>query len=49
MNIKPIREVIFPAEPNTPESGEMEVLISLIETYENKHYAIAPSDPIEAL
>ncbi|WP_411728371.1 helix-turn-helix domain-containing protein [Methyloglobulus sp.] len=61
MTIKPIRndqelktafqrlEIIFQAEPDTPEADEMEVLVTLIEVYENKHYAIAPPDPIEAI
>jgi HTH-type transcriptional regulator/antitoxin HigA len=61
MNIKPIRndedlsvafqrlEEIFQAEENTPEADEMEVLVTLIEAYENKHYAIAPPDPIDAI
>ena len=61
MIIKPIRnddelkaafqrlEMIFQAEPDTPEADEMEVLVTLIEAYENKHYAITPPDPIEAI
>ena len=61
MIIKPIRnddelkaafqrlEVVFQAEPDTPEADEMEVLVTLIEAYENKHYAITPPDPIEAI
>lgn len=61
MNVKPIRndddlqaafkrlDVIFQAEEGTPEADEMEVLVALIEVYENKHYPIGPSDPIEAI
>ncbi|TAN47051.1 MAG: transcriptional regulator [Methylococcaceae bacterium] len=61
MNIKPIRndadlqaafqrlESIFQAEEGTPAADEMEVWVTLIEAYENKHYAIAPPDPIEAI
>lgn len=61
MTIKPIRndeelkaafqrlEAIFQAEPDTPDADEMEVLVTLIEVYENKHYAITPTDPIEAI
>ncbi len=41
--------MIFQAEPDTPEADEMEVLVTLIEAYENKHYAITPPDPIEAI
>jgi len=61
MNIKPIRndedlhiafkrlEAIFQAEAGTPEADEMEVLVTLIEVYENKHYSIQAADPIEAI
>jgi len=35
-------EMIFQAEANTPEAEEMEILVNLIEAYENKHYAIMP-------
>ena len=52
MPIKPIRnnddlqtafrqlEAIFQAEEGTPEADEREVLVTLIEAYENKHYPI---------
>ena len=61
MNIKPIRsdedlqsafqrlEAIFQAEEGTPEADEMEILVALIEAYENKHYPISPADPVEAI
>ena len=61
MNIKPIRndddlhavfqrlEAIFQAPEGTPEADEMEVLATLVEAYENKHYPIAPADPVEAI
>ena len=61
MFIKPIRndddlteafkrlDVIFNAEAGTPEYDEMEVLVTLIEAYENKHYPIEHADPIEAI
>ena len=61
MNIKPIRndedltiaferlEAIFQAEAGTPEADEMEVLVTLIEVYENKHYPVGPADPVEAI
>jgi len=61
MIIKPIRnddelkaafqrlEMVFQAEPGTPEADEVEVLATLIEGYENKHYAITPPDPIKAI
>lgn len=61
MNIKPIRsdkdlqsafrrlEDIFQAKAGTPEGDEMEILVTLIEAYENKHFPIGPADPIEAI
>ncbi|MDV2440612.1 transcriptional regulator [Acinetobacter gerneri] len=61
MNIKPIKndhdldiaflrlEKIFQAEEGTPEADEMEVLVTLIEAYEQKHYSIQHADPIAAI
>jgi HTH-type transcriptional regulator/antitoxin HigA len=61
MEIKPIRTEeeyrdalarlndIWDAEPNTPESDELDVLAVLLEAYEEKHYPIDPPDPIEAI
>lgn len=61
MTIKPIRtdddlravlrhlETIYQANEGTAEADEREVLVTLIEAYENKHYAIGPADPIEAI
>ena len=61
MNIKPIRndldlqdalkrlEVVFQAEAGTPDSDEMEILVALIEAYEQKYYPINAADPIEAI
>jgi HTH-type transcriptional regulator/antitoxin HigA len=61
MSIKPIRndadlrlaferlEVIFQAPEGTPEADEMEVLVTLIEAYEQKHFPIGPVDPVEAI
>lgn len=61
MNIRPIRsdddlqvalrrlEAVFQAEDGTSEADEMEVLVTLIEAYENKHYPIGPADPVEAI
>jgi len=31
---------IFHAEPNTPESDEMDLLIVLIKDYDDKHYQL---------
>lgn len=61
MTIKPIRndndlqamfsqlEQVFQAQEGTPEADEMEVLVALIEAYENRHYPIGPADPVEAI
>lgn len=61
MTIKPIRndadlraaftrlESIFQAPDGSPEADEMEVLVALVESYENKHYPIGPADPVEAI
>jgi HTH-type transcriptional regulator/antitoxin HigA len=61
MNIKPIRsdddlaeafarlEQLWGAEIGTSEGDELEVLAVLIEKYEDKHYPMPPSDPIEAI
>jgi HTH-type transcriptional regulator/antitoxin HigA len=40
-------EMVFQAEPNTPEADEMEDLVTLIEDYENKYYAMAFIDNTE--
>lgn len=61
MNIKPIKNDndlnaavlrmrhLRGAKPNTPEGDEMEILAALAEAYEEKHHAISPPDPIEAI
>ncbi|RUQ38196.1 MAG: transcriptional regulator [Candidatus Competibacteraceae bacterium] len=61
MTIKPIRndddlraafcqlETVFQAEEGTPAADEREILVALIETYENRHYPIGPADPVEAI
>lgn len=40
---------IWDAQPETPEADELEILLPLIEAYEDVHYHIAPPDPIEAI
>jgi HTH-type transcriptional regulator/antitoxin HigA len=61
MNIKPIRngddlraafqrlELVFQAPPGTPEEDEMEILVTLIEAYEHKHFPVGPADPVDAI
>ena len=33
----------------TPQADERDVLVTLIEAYENKHYDFGPADPVEAI
>lgn len=61
MNIKPIKnktdynnaleqiDKLWNAKPNTPKGDKLEILVTLVEAYEKKHYNIAPPDPIEAI
>lgn len=42
-------EEIFHSEPGTPEFDEMELLVSLVERYENEKYPIEAPDPISAI
>ena len=61
MDIRPIKteadyqavleeiERLFDAALDTPEGDRLEVLTTLVEAYEDKHYAIPLPDPIEAI
>jgi HTH-type transcriptional regulator/antitoxin HigA len=61
MNIKPIRndddlraafkrlEKVFQAKEGTAAADEMEILATLIEAYEHKHFPINAADPVEAI
>jgi HTH-type transcriptional regulator/antitoxin HigA len=61
MDIRPIRteddykealaeiEQLFDASPGTLEGDRLEVLVTLVEAYEDQHYSIPAPDPIEAL
>jgi len=40
---------LFDAKPNTNEADELDILVTLIEKYEQKHYPIPEPDPIEAI
>ena len=42
-------ERFFDASPETPEGDQLDVLVLLVEAYEEKHYPILPPDPISAL
>jgi HTH-type transcriptional regulator / antitoxin HigA len=61
MEIRPIRtqtdyqealgeiELLFDAAPNTPEHDRLDILSTLVEAYEQKHFPIERPDPIEAI
>ena len=40
---------LFGAAPGTPEGDRLDVFTSLVEVYEQQHYAIPTPDPVEAL
>jgi len=61
MNIRPIRtkrdyeralrriEALMDAESGTDEGDELEVLATLVEVYEERHFPIGVADPVEAI
>ncbi|MDP1548622.1 MAG: hypothetical protein Q8L97_00470 [Nitrosomonas sp.] len=61
MDIKPIKtdadyraalkevETLMMAEPNTPEGEKPDVLVTLLEAYERKHFPLDLPDPVEAI
>lgn len=61
MEIKPIKtkadyraalkeiEVLMSAQRDTPEGERLDVLVTLVEAYENKHYRFDLPDPVEAI
>lgn len=42
-------EELWGAQKNTPEGDELDLLATLVESYEMKHFPIAPPDPIDAI
>jgi len=42
-------DVIFDADPDTPDGDEAELLVILIEKYEDENFPIEAPDPIEAI
>jgi HTH-type transcriptional regulator/antitoxin HigA len=42
-------EQLFEANPGTLEADRLEVLTTLVGSYENQHYAIPLPDPVEAI
>ena len=61
MTLKPIRTdreldralerigELWGAEPGTPPGDELDVLMLLVEKYEEEHFSIPASDPVEAI
>ena len=61
MNIKPVRtkrnyadalktvESLMHAKAGTPEGDMLDVLVTLIQAYEVKHFPMLPPDPVEAI
>ena len=42
-------EQLFEARPGTPEVDRLDVLTTLVESYENQHHSIPLPDPVEAI
>jgi len=42
-------ELLWGAEEGTENGDKLDVLLVLVEDYENKHYKMSPPDPIEAI
>ena len=42
-------EKLWGAKKDTPQGDELDLLITLVESYEIKHYPIAPPDPVDAI
>ena len=61
MDIKPINtkighrtalkriEQLWDAKPKTPEGDELDILITLVSAYEDKHFPIPTPEPVEAI
>ena len=61
MKLKPIKsdrelnralkrvDELWGAKPGTPKGVELDVLMLLVEKYEDEHFAIPASDPVEAI
>jgi HTH-type transcriptional regulator / antitoxin HigA len=61
MDVKPIKNEsdydaalaeiadLMDARANTPEGDRLDVLVTLVEAYEEKHWRVNPPDPIEAI
>ena len=40
---------LWGAKPKTPQGDELDTLMLMVEKYEDKNFAIASSDPVEAI
>lgn len=61
MDIRPIKtkanyqaalkkiETLMDAKPRTPKGDQLDVLVTLVEAYEAKHYPLELPDPVEAI
>ena len=61
MDIKPIKtqadyeaalraiDRLWGADPDSPQGEKLDVLITLVEVYEEQHHPILPPDPVEAI
>ena len=61
MNIQPVKteedynsvisriEKLWGAKKDTPEGDELDLLVTLVESFEMAHYPIIPPDPIDAI
>ena len=47
-SIKRIEE-LWGAKKDTPQGDELDLLVTLVESYEMKHFPIAPPDPVDAI
>ena len=61
MDIKPIKtqadyeatleeiDRVWGADPGSPQGEKLDILITLVEAYEEQHHPIPPPDPVEAI
>ena len=42
-------EALWGSQIDTPDGDELDVLMTLVEAYEDKYYPMPPSDPVEAI
>lgn len=61
MEIKPIKteqdynnsirriEELWGAKKDSPQGDELDLLVTLVESYEMRHYPISPPDPVDAI